>query len=69
MFGCTIFGFMPLIIALIAGIFGGQNMMDETTGSGAWLWLMYISLPMGFLLGIAGFVLFLIGMYRSKSKS
>lgn len=69
MVGCTIFASLPLITALIAGIFGGQDEMDETTSHGAWLLLMNVSLPLGFLLGIAGLVLFLIGMFKSKPNS
>ena len=68
MVGCTIFGFLPLVIALIVGIFSGTDAMDEATGTGAWLWLMYISLPLGFILGLVGFVLFLVGLLKKSPK-
>jgi len=68
MVACTFFGFAPLLIALITGIFGGKDVMKEATGSGAWMWLMYISLPLGFVLGIVGFTVFLIGMYKSRPQ-
>lgn len=66
MFACTVFGFSPLLIALAAGVFGGKDVMSEATGSGAWLWLMYISLPLGFVLGLAGFVIFLVGIFKNR---
>jgi MFS family permease len=68
MAACAFFGFSPLLIALAAGIFGGTDVMNEATGSGAWVWLMYISLPLGFVLGIVGFIIFLIGMYKSRPE-
>ena len=68
MVGCTIFGFLPLVIALIVGIVSGPEAMDEATGTGAWLWLMYISLPLGFILGLVGFVLFLVGLLKKSPK-
>ncbi|MBC7463154.1 MAG: hypothetical protein H7227_02720 [Actinobacteria bacterium] len=68
MIGCTILGFTPLVVALVVGIFGGKDVMNEATGSGAWLWLMYISLPLGFILGIIGFIIFLVGLFKAKPK-
>jgi uncharacterized membrane protein YdjX (TVP38/TMEM64 family) len=68
MIACTFFGSLPLLIALAAGVFGGEDVMNEATGSGTWLWLMHISLPLAFVLGIVGFVIFLIGVYKSRPE-
>lgn len=69
MVGCTAFGFLPLVIAVVTGIFSGRKAMDEITSGGTWLWLMNISLPLGFMLGIIGFVLFLTGLFKARPNS
>jgi hypothetical protein len=66
MLACTFFGFLPLLIALAVGVFSGEDMMSEATGSGTWLWLMNISLPLSFILGIVGFIIFLFGLFKNR---
>jgi hypothetical protein len=44
----------PILIAFIASLFQGGSMFDEGSGTGAYLWLLIVTIPFGLLLTIVG---------------
>ena len=49
----VIFGFSPLLFSLVASIFV-DNALDESTALGSTPWLMFLTLPIGFVMVIVG---------------
>lgn len=47
------FALSPLLIAFIASLFQGGSIGDET-GAGAFLWYLFFTLPVGFLITLIG---------------
>jgi hypothetical protein len=47
----------PILIAFITSLFQGGSMWDEGNGTGAYIWLMFLTLPAGFILIATGLVL------------
>jgi hypothetical protein len=47
----------PILIAFITSIFQGGSMWDEGNGTGAYIWLMFLTLPIGSLLVFIGLVM------------
>jgi hypothetical protein len=54
----------PILIAFITSIFQGGSMWDEGNGTGAYIWLMFLTLPVGFVLSATGLVLQIIRKLR-----
>jgi TRAP-type C4-dicarboxylate transport system permease small subunit len=54
----------PILIAFITSIFQGGSMWDESSGTGAYIWLMFLTLPVGFVLSATGLVLQIIRKLR-----
>ncbi len=50
----------PLMVAAIISTSGGVGFWDESDGAGAFLWLLFVSLPVGGLVGVLGLLLHLI---------
>jgi hypothetical protein len=59
------FAFLPLLLAFVLGVIQGVSMWDEGSGTGAYIWLMILTLPVGFLLVVIGLVLKVIRIKRS----
>ena len=60
-----LFAFLPLLLAFVLGVIQGVSMWDEGSGTGAYIWLMILTLPVGFLLVVIGLVLKVIRIKRS----
>ena len=60
-----IFGISPLILAFVTSIFQGGSMWDEGGGTGAYIWFMMLTVPVGFVLVVIGLVRAII---RKMSK-
>jgi TRAP-type mannitol/chloroaromatic compound transport system permease small subunit len=60
-----IFGVLPLILAFVTSIFQGGSMWDEGGGTGAYIWFMMLTVPVGFVLVVIGLVRSII---RKMSK-
>jgi TRAP-type C4-dicarboxylate transport system permease small subunit len=56
--------FAPLLIAFVTGLIQGVSMWDEGSGTGAYIWLMMLTLPVGFVLVCIGIVLKFVRMRR-----
>ncbi len=55
-----IFAISPILLAFITSLFQGGSMWDEGSGTGAYIWLMFLTLPVGSLLMLIGLVLQII---------
>ena len=54
--------FAPLLIAFVTGLIQGVSMWDEGSGTGAYIWLMMLTLPVGFVLVCVGIVMKFVRM-------
>jgi hypothetical protein len=54
----------PILIAFITSIFQGGSMWDEGNGTGAYIWLMFLTLPVGSLLVLIGLVMMVVRRTR-----
>jgi TRAP-type C4-dicarboxylate transport system permease small subunit len=54
----------PILIAFVTSIFRSGSMWDENSGTGAYIWLMFLTLPVGFVLTTTGLVLKIIRKLR-----
>jgi hypothetical protein len=57
-----LFAVSPLLIAFVTGLIQGVSMWDEGSGTGAYIWLMMLTLPVGFVLVCIGIVMKLVRM-------
>ena len=57
--------FAPLLIAFVTGLIQGVSMWDEGSGTGAYIWLMIMTLPVGFVVVCIGIVMKFVRMGRS----
>ena len=51
-----IFAVSPLILAFVTSVFQGGSMWDEGGGTGAYIWFMMLTVPVGFVLVVIGLV-------------
>jgi uncharacterized membrane protein YhaH (DUF805 family) len=54
----------PILIAFVTSIFQGGSMWDEGNGTGAYIWLMFLTLPVGSLLVLIGLVMMVVRRTR-----
>jgi uncharacterized membrane protein YhaH (DUF805 family) len=59
-----IFAISPILIAFITSLFQGGSMWDEGSGTGAYIWLMFLTLPVGSLLILIGLVMMVVRRTR-----
>jgi TRAP-type C4-dicarboxylate transport system permease small subunit len=59
-----IFAISPILLAFVASLFQGGSMWDESSGTGTLIWLMFLTLPVGFLLVVIGLVMALVRRTR-----
>jgi hypothetical protein len=59
-----IFAISPILLAFVASLFQGGSMWDESSGTGTFIWLMFLTLPVGFLLVVIGLVMALVRRTR-----
>jgi hypothetical protein len=59
-----IFAISPILLAFITSLFQGGSMWDEGSGTGAYIWLMFLTLPVGSLLVLIGLVMMLVRKTR-----
>jgi hypothetical protein len=60
-----IFAISPILLAFITSLFQGGSMWDEGSGTGAYIWLMFLTLPVGSLLILIGLVMTLVRRTRN----
>jgi hypothetical protein len=59
-----LFAVSPILLAFVTSIFQGGSMWDEGSGTGAYIWLMFMTLPIGLLLVVIGLVMALVRRRR-----
>jgi hypothetical protein len=59
-----IFAISPILLAFITSLFQGGSMWDEGSGTGGFIWFMFFTLPVGFLLVFIGLVMAVIRRVR-----
>jgi uncharacterized membrane protein YhaH (DUF805 family) len=59
-----IFAISPILLAFITSLFQGGSMWDEGSGTGAYIWLMFLTLPVGSLLVLIGLVTMVVRRTR-----
>jgi hypothetical protein len=59
-----IFAFSPILLAFITSLFQGGSMWNESSGTGAFIWLTFLTIPVGFLLIVIGLVMMVLRKTR-----
>jgi hypothetical protein len=59
-----IFAISPILLAFITSLFQGGSMWDEGSGTGGYIWLMFLTLPAGLLLVLIGLVMMIMRRTR-----
>jgi uncharacterized membrane protein YhaH (DUF805 family) len=59
-----LFAISPILLAFITSLFQGGSMWNEGTGTGAYIWLMFLTLPVGFLVVLIGLVMMIVRRTR-----
>ena len=56
----------PIALSFVTSLFQGGSMWNESSGTGGYIWLMFLTLPVGFLLVVIGLVMFIIRKLKKK---
>ncbi|CAB4675338.1 unannotated protein [freshwater metagenome] len=59
-----IFAMSPILLAFVTSLFQGGSMWDEGSGTGGYIWFMFLTLPVGFFLVVVGLVMFVVRRLR-----
>jgi uncharacterized membrane protein YhaH (DUF805 family) len=59
-----VFAISPILIAFITSLFQGGSMWDEGSGTGGYIWFMFLTLPVGSLLVLIGLVMMVVRRTR-----
>ena len=55
-----VIAFLPIVLAFVTSLISKTSMFDEGSGTGTYLWLLIISVPIGLLLIVIGLIVKLI---------
>ena len=56
---------LPILLAFSTSILNGTSIFDEGSGSGAYLWLLMLTVPIGLLLVVIGLLVKLLRRFGS----
>ena len=59
-----IFAISPILLAFVTSLFQGGSMWNESSGTGTFIWFMFLTVPVGFLLVLIGLVMALLPRRR-----
>lgn len=59
-----IFAISPILLAFVTSFFQGGSMWDEGSGTGGYIWFLFLTLPVGFFLVVVGLVMFVVRRLR-----
>ena len=54
----------PIALSFVTSLFQGGSMWDEGSGTGGYIWLMFLTLPIGFLLVVVGLIMMMVRKAR-----
>ena len=60
---------LPILAAFLSSLFLDGSMFDEGSGGGGYLWFLMVSLPLGFLIVVAGLIVKIVKRFTSKKSS
>ena len=66
--GGIIFASLPIGLAFLTALLSGKSMTNEGEGTGTYLWFLFVTVPIGFLVVIVGLVLFIVGLVSNRSQ-
>ncbi len=61
-------GILPLLVAVITGAITGYSPFSEGSGSGAVLWLLFFTVPLGFVIGAVGLFYIITGIVKFRAQ-
>jgi len=61
-----VIAFLPIVLAFITSLISKTSMFDEGSGTGTYLWLLIISVPIGLLLVVIGLIVKLVQHGKAK---
>lgn len=67
-FSGAFIGMLPLLVAIITGVITGYSPFSEGNGSGAVLWLLFFTVPLGFVVGAVGIFYIITGVVKFRSQ-
>ncbi len=50
----------PILLAFVTSLFQGGSMWNESSGTGTFIWSMFLTVPVGFRLVLIGLVMALL---------
>ena len=50
----------PIALAFVTSLFQGGSMWNEGSGTGGYIWLMFLTMPVGFVLIVIGLVMMVV---------
>jgi uncharacterized membrane protein len=50
----------PIALAFVTSLFQGGSMWNEGSGTGGYIWLMFLTMPVGFVLVAIGLVMMVV---------
>jgi hypothetical protein len=56
---------LPILLAFSTSLINGTSIFDEGSGSGAYLWLLMLTVPIGLLLVVIGLLVKLLRRFGS----
>ena len=54
----------PIALSFVTSLFQGGSMWDESSGTGAYMWLLFLTMPVGFVLIAIGLVMMVVRRTR-----
>jgi hypothetical protein len=58
------FAISPILLAFVTSLFQSGSMWNESSGTGTFMWFLFLTLPVGFLLVLIGLVMALLRRRR-----
>ncbi len=52
-----LFAISPIALSFITSLFQGGSMWNESSGTGGYMWLLFLTMPVGFVLIVIGLVM------------
>lgn len=59
-----LFAISPIALSFITSLFQGGSMWNESSGTGGYMWLLFLTMPVGFVLIVIGLVMLVVRRTR-----
>jgi hypothetical protein len=59
-----LFAVSPIALSFVTSLFQGGSMWNESSGTGGYMWLLFLTLPVGFVLIVIGLVMMVVRRTR-----